>query len=187
MQSSAHWATRILTFSHSLWYNPLALPRQLNVPPVSYTILLSSPYNLNTAGAAWHHVGKTDRYVLFEIPVKVLCWTLPSSLFHGWAIMHVKCVCVCMCVFNPLKHTLGLYYTTSCLPKYFALQFLCHYSDAIVVVCGGPGGLGDVGCALELQIGSPHPVSSTEVIDMQITWGVCACISRQSCISALCQ
>lgn len=36
-------------------------------------------------------------------------------------------------------------------------------------MCVGLGGLEDVGCALELQIGSPRPMSSAEVIDMQIT------------------
>ena len=102
----------------TLWYNPLVLSQQLNLPPVSYRILLSSLYNLNTAGAAWHLVRKTDRYILFEIPVTL---ALLNFAFQpiSWLIHHACQVCL----FNPLKDTVGLHYTTSCLPKCFALQF----------------------------------------------------------------
>lgn len=106
----------------TLWYNPLVLSQQLNLPPVSYRILLSSLYNLNTAGAAWHLVRKTDRYILFEIPVTLALLNFASQPI-SWLIHHACQVCL----FNPLKDTVGLHYTTSCLPKCFALQFFLWF------------------------------------------------------------
>lgn len=108
-----------LSHPQTLWYNPLVLSQQLNLPPVSYTILLSSLNNLNTTGAAWHHVRKIDKYILFEIPVIL---ALPNFTFQPISrLIHHACQ---VCLFNPLKDTVGLHYTTSCLPKCFALQFL---------------------------------------------------------------
>lgn len=99
-----------------LWYNPLLLSQQLNLPPVSYTILLSSFYNLNTTSSAWH-VAKIDRYILFEIPVTL---ALLNFAFQPISqLIHHACQ---VCVFNPLKDIIGLHYTTSCLPKCFPFQ-----------------------------------------------------------------
>lgn len=116
----------------TLWNNPLMLSQQLNLPPVSYTILLSSFYNLNTTGGAWHHVGKIDRYILFEIPV---IRALLNFAFQPISqLIHHACQ---VCVFNPLKDTVGLHYTTSCLPKCFAFLFFFFSCDSGVWVAGG--------------------------------------------------
>lgn len=117
----------------TLWYNPLVLSQQLNLPPVSYRILLSSLYNLNTAGAAWHLVRRTDRYILFEIPVTLALLNFASQPI-SWLIHHACQVCL----FNPLKDTVGLHYTTSCLPKMlcspvFFLWFWCVWVEVWVV------------------------------------------------------
>lgn len=116
----------------TLWYNPLVLSQQLNLPPVSYTILLSSLYNLNSTGAAWHHVEKIDRYILFEIPVTLLNFAFQPI---SWLIHHARQVCV----LNPVKDRVGLHNTTSCLPKCFALQFLlwCWCVRGCVWMVGG--------------------------------------------------
>lgn len=164
----------------TLWYNPLVLSQQLNLPPVSYRILLSSLYNLNTAGAAWHLVRKTDRYILFEIPVTLALLNFASQPI-SWLIHHACQVCL----FNPLKDTVGLHYTTSCLPKMLCSPvFFCDSG-----VCGWRcGWLEDVGCAAELQIGSPCLTSRVagfwEVIDMQITRGVCEYFQAASRLGA---
>lgn len=155
----------------TLWYNPLVLSQQLNLPPVSYTILLSSLYNLNTTGGVWHHVGKIDRYILFEIPVTL---ALLNFAFQPISrLIHHACQ---VCLFNPLKDTVGLHYATSWLPKCFALQSSpWFYSGVLGVVCGcGWLGMLDVQQSFKLALlASCREPQFSEVIDMQITRGVC--------------
>lgn len=164
---SAHWSS---SHPQTLCYNPLVLSQQLNLPPVSYRILLSCIYNLNTTGAAWHNVSKIDRYILFEIPVTLA--PLNFAFQPISRLIHHACQ---VCLFNPLKDTVGLHYTISRLPKCFAPQFFFCATILVWMDCVGCrcGWLGDVGCAAELQIGSPRLMSRAtgfcEVIDMQIT------------------
>lgn len=153
-------------------YNPLILSQQLNLPPVSYRILLSSFYNLNTTGAAWLHVRKIDRYILFHIPVTL---ALLNFAFQPISrLIHHACQ---VCLFNPLKDRVGLHYTTSCLPKCFALQFWSWFW-CVRVSCVGVGVGGwrmlDVQRSFKLALlASCGESRFCEVIDMQITRGVC--------------
>lgn len=167
-QPSAHWSS---SHPQTLCSNPLALSQQLNLPPVSYRILLSYTYNLNTTGAAWHNMSMIDRYIPFEIPV-----TLPPLNFAflciSWLIHHACQVCL----FNRLTDKVGLHYTVSCLPKCFALNVFCffflHFWCEYIVEGVGVGGWGCWMCSRASNwLFSPHVERQRfwEVIDMQIT------------------
>ena len=172
-----------LSHPQTLTHNPLVLSQRLNLPPVSDTILLSSLYNLNTAGAARHRVGKIDRCILFEIPV-----TLAFLNFAFQPISRLIHHAHRVSVLNLLKDTVGLHYITSCLPKCFAPFF------AVMLVCSG-GGCVQVwvvaGCwmfrrALNwLSLPRVERPRSSEVTDMQITPRRAYIFSRQGCVSAL--
>ena len=44
--------------------------------------------------AAWR-VDEADRYILLEIlPTAAFLNSASSSLFHGWSVLHAKCVCL---------------------------------------------------------------------------------------------
>lgn len=163
---SPHWSP---SHPQTLCHNPLVPSQQLNLPPVSYRILLSCVYNLNATGAAWHRVSKIDRYILFEIPVTLA--PLNFAFQPISRLIHHACQ---VYLFNPLKDTVGFHYTISCLPKMLCSPVLFFFVAMLVwMVCVGAGGWRDVGCAAELQIGSPRLMLKAagfcEVIDMQIT------------------
>lgn len=176
----------------TLCHNPLIPSQPLNLPPVSYRILLSSIYDLNASGAAWHHVSKIDRYILFEIPVALA--PLNFAFQPISRLIHHACQ---VCLFNPLKDKVGFHYTISCLPKmlllsnfyFFSFIFFCR-NAGVNAVCGCRCGWLE-GCWMCSEasnwLSSPHVESPWFLRGNRHAnnTGACAYISRRRCVPAL--